>query len=37
MPITEAEVAKHTTQEDCWVIIEDRVYDILEVSGNLTL
>eukprot|EP00049_Salpingoeca_infusionum_P017484 m.353148 g.353148 ORF g.353148 m.353148 type:complete len:124 (-) comp16692_c0_seq1:424-795(-) len=26
--ITRAEVAKHNTQEDCWMIIENAVYDV---------
>lgn len=29
-PLTGVEVAKHTTKDDCWVIIHGRAYDITE-------
>eukprot|EP00449_Zooxanthella_nutricula_P028816 CAMPEP_0198536348 /NCGR_PEP_ID=MMETSP1462-20131121/41494_1 /TAXON_ID=1333877 /ORGANISM="Brandtodinium nutriculum, Strain RCC3387" /LENGTH=81 /DNA_ID=CAMNT_0044266303 /DNA_START=97 /DNA_END=342 /DNA_ORIENTATION=- len=28
MSVTEAEVAKHCTDTDCWVIVGDDVYDV---------
>lgn len=27
-----SEVQKHNTKDDCWVVIEGRVYDLTEVS-----
>jgi len=32
--LTAEEVARHNTAEDCWMIIEDRVYDVTEYLGH---
>lgn len=29
-PIDAAEVAKHTSPDDCWIIVHDQVYDVTE-------
>ncbi len=29
-----AEVAKHATKDDCWIAIEDRVYDVTDYVKN---
>ena len=35
--LTRAEVAKHCTAGDCWVIVNDRVYDPTIVKGTRCL
>lgn len=30
MPLTGQEVAKHSTQEDCWVVVHGKAYDVTE-------
>jgi cytochrome b involved in lipid metabolism len=34
MSVTAAEVAKHSTKEDCWCIIGDMVYDVTKFLGD---
>lgn len=31
---TLADIAKHNTEEDCWLLIEDKVYDVSEFIPN---
>lgn len=35
--ISYAEVQKHNTSEDCWVVIGDKVYDLTKVGSALFL
>lgn len=30
MPLTGQEVAKHSTQEDCWVVVHGKAYDVTD-------
>lgn len=30
MPLTGQEVAKHSSQEDCWVVVHGKAYDVTE-------
>ena len=32
--LTVAEVAKHNTKEDCWIVIENKVYDVTTFLGE---
>ena len=32
--LTRAEVAKHCTADDCWLIVNDRVYEPTSIGGT---
>mmetsp|Transcript_64840 Transcript_64840/g.164345 ORF Transcript_64840/g.164345 Transcript_64840/m.164345 type:complete len:82 (+) Transcript_64840:98-343(+) len=34
MSVTEAEIAKHNTETDCWVVVGDEVYDVTNFMAD---
>mmetsp|Transcript_64836 Transcript_64836/g.164337 ORF Transcript_64836/g.164337 Transcript_64836/m.164337 type:complete len:82 (+) Transcript_64836:102-347(+) len=34
MSVTEAEIAKHNTETDCWVVVGDDIYDVTNFMAD---
>ena len=34
MSITREELAKHTSEDDCWICVSDKVYDVTKFKDH---